>query len=226
MARRKQDYMVTAQQQSPNGHLRLHKRTLCDLSAQENGERLCYYTPAPSSSYHNSGSKPLVLRMTNKLRAHLRILTKCWRNVDVSGLTRESSAGRGEGYGGGVGGGSRRRGRGTSQAITFMMCGAVLLWLGSWLSVQLYSTLTLQQPLIVTVGPGVTNSRHLVVEKEFGLGVSSRESKQNSPAAADDDIGPTLAYGIMVYQRKGYAVEKTLGQFKRMFDAMYDEHNM
>lgn len=44
--------------------------------------------------------------------------------------------------------------------------------------------------------------------------------------ASDDDEGPTLAYGIMVYQRKGYAVETTLGQFIRMFDAVYDESNM
>lgn len=41
----------------------------------------------------------------------------------------------------------------------------------------------------------------------------------------DEDIGPRLAYGIMVYQRKGYSPQKTLDQFGRMFNALYDKEN-
>jgi len=41
----------------------------------------------------------------------------------------------------------------------------------------------------------------------------------------EEDVGPRLAYGIMVYQRKGYSPQKTLDQFGRMFNALYDEEN-
>lgn len=41
----------------------------------------------------------------------------------------------------------------------------------------------------------------------------------------EDDIGPTIAYGIMVYQRKEYSPQSTLDQFARMFNALYDEEN-
>lgn len=44
-------------------------------------------------------------------------------------------------------------------------------------------------------------------------------------ATPDNEQGPTLAYGIMIYQRAGYEVEKTLGQFTRMLGAIYDEAN-
>lgn len=39
------------------------------------------------------------------------------------------------------------------------------------------------------------------------------------------DVGPRLAYGIMVYQRKGYSPQTTLDQFGRMLKALYDEEN-
>lgn len=39
------------------------------------------------------------------------------------------------------------------------------------------------------------------------------------------DVGPRLAYGIMVYQRKGYSPQTTLDQFGRMLRALYDEEN-
>lgn len=41
----------------------------------------------------------------------------------------------------------------------------------------------------------------------------------------EDDIGPRLAYGIMVYQRVGYSPQMTLDQFARMFNALYDKEN-
>lgn len=41
----------------------------------------------------------------------------------------------------------------------------------------------------------------------------------------EDDDGPTLAYGIMVYQRVGYSPQMTLDQFWRMFRALYDPAN-
>ncbi|CAM9250441.1 unnamed protein product, partial [Discosporangium mesarthrocarpum] len=41
----------------------------------------------------------------------------------------------------------------------------------------------------------------------------------------DTTKGPTVAYGIMVYQRKGHTPMKTIEQFSRMFWALYDECN-
>lgn len=41
----------------------------------------------------------------------------------------------------------------------------------------------------------------------------------------EDDVGPRLAYGIMVYQRVGYSPQMTLDQFARMFNALYDTEN-
>eukprot|EP00752_Nemacystus_decipiens_P005882 g5316.t1 len=41
----------------------------------------------------------------------------------------------------------------------------------------------------------------------------------------EGDIGPRLAYGIMVYQRVGYSPQMTLDQFARMFNALYDTEN-
>lgn len=49
-----------------------------------------------------------------------------------------------------------------------------------------------------------------------------------APAVAGygkDDVGPRLAYGIMVYQRVGYSPQMTLDQFARMFNALYDPEN-
>lgn len=40
-----------------------------------------------------------------------------------------------------------------------------------------------------------------------------------------DGVGPRLAYGIMVYQRKGYTPAMTVHQFTRMFEALYDPEN-
>lgn len=47
----------------------------------------------------------------------------------------------------------------------------------------------------------------------------------SGPDTSGDGIGPRLAYGIMVYQRKGYTPEMTLHQFTRMFEALYDPEN-
>lgn len=50
-------------------------------------------------------------------------------------------------------------------------------------------------------------------------------SSKTIPGYGEDDIGPTIAYGIMVYQRKGYSPQMTLDQFARMFNALYDKDN-
>lgn len=57
--------------------------------------------------------------------------------------------------------------------------------------------------------------------------LSTLEEKTEGMVSAtpDNEQGPTLAYGIMIYQRAGYEVEKTLGQFTRMLGAIYDEAN-
>lgn len=58
--------------------------------------------------------------------------------------------------------------------------------------------------------------------------VSSLPPAASSDFLAEDDdgsIGPRLAYGIMVYQRKGHTLQMTLNQFERMFNALYDEEN-
>ncbi|CAB1100933.1 unnamed protein product [Ectocarpus sp. CCAP 1310/34] len=47
----------------------------------------------------------------------------------------------------------------------------------------------------------------------------------NSGVNRSGDVGPRLAYGIMVYQRKGYSPQTTLDQFGRMLKALYDEEN-
>lgn len=214
---------------SPNGFLRIHKRTPSDLSSQENGERLSCYITSPSSCYNDSGSKPFVMHLTNKLRANLRQVTGCWRNVDISSLACESSAGLRKGYGGGkgksFGRGGRSRSSGTSQVIMLLMCGAVLLCVGMWVGAQLYNTFSLHQSLPF-VSPDMVNSRRLVEHTSNVRGHHHTVTEQDStPPEEDDAVGPRLAYGIMVYQRQDYEVEKTMGQFKRMFDAMYDEHN-
>ena len=45
------------------------------------------------------------------------------------------------------------------------------------------------------------------------------------PGYGEHDVGPRLAYGIMVYQRVGYSPQMTLDQWARMFDALYDQEN-
>ncbi|CAM9143706.1 unnamed protein product [Ectocarpus sp. 12 AP-2014] len=66
----------------------------------------------------------------------------------------------------------------------------------------------------VTVGEGAER-RQLAATARAGDGGVNRSS----------DVGPRLAYGIMVYQRKGYSPQTTLDQFGRMLKALYDEEN-
>ncbi|CAM9921014.1 unnamed protein product, partial [Ectocarpus fasciculatus] len=56
--------------------------------------------------------------------------------------------------------------------------------------------------------------------------VAAGEGERRQLAATrSGDVGPRLAYGIMVYQRKGYSPQTTLDQFGRMLRALYDEEN-
>lgn len=62
-----------------------------------------------------------------------------------------------------------------------------------------------------------------------GVGVDGASVKtvptSRSGHRVEGDVGPRLAYGIMVYQRQGYSPQKTLDQFARMFNALYDKDN-
>ena len=95
------------------------------------------------------------------------------------------------------------------MTVAYLACCLVLLWIGT------------QLPALVKgwMRTGPSNAASI------GMGMKMTQRGRGTVFDGDDDIGPRLAYGIMVYQRQGYAVEKTLGQFKRMFDAIYDEHN-
>lgn len=88
----------------------------------------------------------------------------------------------------------------------FLTC-ALLLWIGT----QIPSTVSLlaQGTIDVTTA---TNG-HMGMTWPMSMG------------RIETADGPTLAYGVMVYQRQGYEVNTTLAQFTRMFDALYDEHN-
>lgn len=58
-----------------------------------------------------------------------------------------------------------------------------------------------------------------------GSSYSSTSTYAYSSGYREDDVGPRIAYGIMVYQRKGYSPQMTLDQFARMFNALYDKEN-
>lgn len=66
---------------------------------------------------------------------------------------------------------------------------------------------------------GTRAGAEVAMDARRNLGVTSATSSGRT------DVGPSLAYGIMVYQRKGYTPDMTLNQFTRMFDALYDEEN-
>lgn len=85
----------------------------------------------------------------------------------------------------------------------------LLLWAGTQLPVMLNPT---------GIPRGAAGSR----TNGGSWAVSAEPAVKVDNASAD---GPTLAYGIMVYQRQGYHVNTTLAQFTRMFDALYDELN-
>lgn len=73
-------------------------------------------------------------------------------------------------------------------------------------------------------GEGGSGSRVLAATSATGsmtdaiAGAGGRDTSR-------DGVGPRLAYGIMVYQRKGYTPDMTLRQFTRMFEALYDPEN-
>lgn len=213
---------------SSNGRPRGHGRNLSDVSSQENGSTtpncsISSTASTTSDSNHDSGSKPLLLKLSNTVRARLRHLTAAWRNVDVSNLScdvvnshNNKSIGRrhhsrskkgGGGGGGGGEGGRRRVGVALSVTLAYLACCVVLLWIGT------------QLPALMR---GWIRKRRL---SATSVDMRMNMTERGRGAIIDDGIGPRLAYGIMVYQRQGYAVEKTLGQFTRMFDAIYDEQN-
>lgn len=118
------------------------------------------------------------------------------------------------------------------MVVTFLVSCVLFLWLGAQLP-KASRALHIRPFAAARLG-GVAGESGAGHEKAVGskyrsiptaearrLCAESYESDINGP----DGIGPTLAYGIMVYQRKGYAVEKTFGQFNRMFNALYDKKN-
>lgn len=106
------------------------------------------------------------------------------------------------------------RQQGIGKGVGFLAACLLLVWCG------------LQTPRLL--GEGASEG---VVEQRGVLHSSGVAAAVTSGAAGDqaekEDVGswPRLAYGIMVYQRKGSTIEKTLGQFTRMFEALYDEEN-
>eukprot|EP00903_Cladosiphon_okamuranus_P011413 g10756.t1 len=72
--------------------------------------------------------------------------------------------------------------------------------------------------------PAAAGGQEVRPQRELRLAAG----RGDAPAVArygEDDVGPRLAYGIMVYQRVGYSPQMTLDQFARMFEALYDKEN-
>ena len=74
-------------------------------------------------------------------------------------------------------------------------------------------------------GTGATGSDGAAVAAAGGEPQVRRQRELTVAGYGEDDVGPRLAYGIMVYQRVGYSPQMTLDQFARMFNALYDVEN-
>ena len=104
--------------------------------------------------------------------------------------------------------------QGLARGLGFLAACLLMVWCG----------LHLPRLLGEGAGEGTVGNREglqaFAVAEAALSGVAGSRTRGNG-----DDTGPRLAYGIMVYQRKGSTVEKTLGQFTRMFNALYDTEN-
>lgn len=94
-----------------------------------------------------------------------------------------------------------------------------LVWCGLQIPDLLRGNPSDDTPPLATLGGGVEAAG---VRAATSRG---RELASSGGRGRDGDVGPTLAYGIMVYQRKGFTPQMTLDQFARMFRALYDEDN-
>lgn len=103
--------------------------------------------------------------------------------------------------------------------LAYLSTCALLLWVGTHIP-HLVGSLAAPS---VAYWTGTSGGSALAIEQSTTKGAFLQDEDKSLTAALD---GPTLAYGIMVYQRKGHEVNRTLSQFTRMFDALYDEHNM
>lgn len=114
------------------------------------------------------------------------------------------------------------RRKGMIYALAYVIACGFLLWLGTQIP-------TLFRPPSITVGEARVAAKDIIAggarATESGLAVEAAPSVGSREGKNETGNGPNLAYGIMVYQRKGHTTEKTLGQFTRMFDALYDDHN-
>lgn len=106
------------------------------------------------------------------------------------------------------------RQQGIGKGVGFLAACLLLVWCG------------LQTPRLLGEGAieGVVEHRGLSHSSGVAAAVTSSAAGDQAEKEAVGSL-PRLAYGIMVYQRKGSTIEKTLGQFTRMFEALYDDEN-
>ena len=180
-----------------------HQRQVSDFAL--NGENGHHAEPACCIGCHGCGDACGSARKKSPLRRAANVFRLRLRQV--------ASAGRKQGLVG---------------LATYLFACVLLVWLG----------LNIPALLNKNVGDVVEAGVRTEVRAK-GEGTGSRmlaattaSSTIDATAAAGsgrdtsrDGVGPRLAYGIMVYQRKGYTPAMTLHQFTRMFEALYDPEN-
>lgn len=90
----------------------------------------------------------------------------------------------------------------------------------------------LQASALLRGGGGVGGVPQPTQQRELAVAATTTTTTSGGDKApvgvagyGEQDVGPRIAYGIMVYQRVGYSPQMTLDQFARMFNALYDEEN-
>lgn len=125
---------------------------------------------------------------------------------------------------------SRGRRKSVVGAAGFVAACVIMIWCGSQIPRYFRHDFdgadnSSSQRVFVSAG-GVDGVGRAAAARGRKLSSFDGSSSSGGPALTyDGEVGPRLAYGIMVYQRKGYTPQMTLQQFARMFEAMYDEQN-